>query len=123
MLGMKQALTIVALGTVLLAGSAIAQSPPAPPASAPVASRSIKIPAEQSYIIKAHILQDAKPATTGSGAKLEINGKAPNGTALQDFPPIVLEKVASVKGYKFFVADNQVVIVDPKDNTIADILK
>ena len=122
MFRMKQALTIVALGTVLLAGSAIAQSPP-PPDSAPVASRSVKITAEQGYIIKENVLQGAKPATTGSGAKLEINGKAPNCAALQDFPPIVVEKVAGVKGYKFFVSDNQVVIVDPKDNTIADILK
>lgn len=119
---MKRAITIIALGTALLTGSAIAQSPP-PPDTAPVASRSVKITAEQGYIIKENVLQGAKPATTGSGAKLEINGKAPPNAALQDFPPIVLEKVSSVKGYKFFVSDNQVVIVDPKDNTIADILK
>jgi hypothetical protein len=28
-----------------------------------------------------------------------------------------------VKTYKYLIADNQVVIVDTKDNTIADILK
>jgi hypothetical protein len=119
---MKRVLTIISLATALVAGTAIAQSP-APPNSAPIASRSIKITAEQGYIIKENVLQGAKPATTGSGAKLEINGKAPDGAALQDFPPIVQEKVAAVKGYKFFVADNEVVIVDPKDNTIADILR
>jgi hypothetical protein len=120
---MKRTLVVITVATAMLAGTAIAQSPAPPPNTAPVASRSIKITAEQGYIIKENVLQGAKPATTGSGSKLEINGKAPDGTALQDFPPIVLEKVAAVKGYKFFVADNQVVVVDPKDNTIADILK
>jgi hypothetical protein len=35
----------------------------------------------------------------------------------------VQQKVPAVKTYKYLIADNQVVIVDTKDNTIADILK
>jgi hypothetical protein len=31
--------------------------------------------------------------------------------------------VPAVKTYKYMISDNQVVIVDTKDNTIADILK
>jgi hypothetical protein len=125
---MKKVLTIVSLATVLLAGSAIAQSPTpsqTAPQEAPIPQRSIKLTAEQSYIIKENVMPGGKAATTGSSAndKLEIGGKAPNGAALQDFPQIVNEKVSAVKNYKFMIADNQIVIVDPKDNTIADILK
>jgi hypothetical protein len=125
---MKRVITIVSLATVLLAGAAIAQSPPpspsAPPAQSPVPSRSIKLTAEQGYIIKENVLPNGAAATTGSsGGKLEIGGKVPDGAALQDFPQLVMEKVPAVKDYKFMISDNQVVIVDTKDNTIADILK
>ena len=126
---MKRVLTIVSLATVLLAGSAIAQSPSPPPGQndqreAPIPNRSIKLTAEQSYIIKENVMPGGKAATTGSSeGKLEIGGKAPSGAALQDFPQLVNEKVPAVKNYKFMIAANQVVIVDPKDNTIADILK
>ena len=134
---MKRVLTIVSLATVLLAGAAIAQSPtppaqqsPTAPAQddrreAPIPNRSIKLTAEQSYIIKENLIPGGKAATTGSSAngKLEIGGKTPDGAALQDFPQLVNEKVPAVKNYKFMLADSEVVIVDPKDNTIADILK
>ena len=128
---MKRVITIVSLATVLLAGSAIAQSPTPPaqdaPKEAPIPNRSIKLTAEQSYIIKENLIPGGKTATTGSSAnsngKIEIGGKAPSGAALQDFPQIVNEKVPAVKNYKFMLAGNEVVIVDPKDNTIADILK
>jgi hypothetical protein len=62
--------------------------------------------------------------TTGSAnGKFEIGGKAPANSELKDFPDLVQQKVPAVKTYKYLVADGQVVIVDPKDNTIADILK
>ena len=130
---MKKVLTIVSLATVLLAGGAIAQSPTpsqTAPQEAPIPQRSIKLTAEQSYIIKENVIPGGQAnaakstGTTGSSAsKVEIGGKAPSGAALQDFPDLVQQKVPAVKNYKFMLADNQVVIVDPKDNTIADILK
>ena len=122
---MKRMLTIAALSTALLAGSAIAQAPtPAQaPATSPVPSRSIKITAEQGYIIKENVVK--APATSGQGdsAKVEIGDKAPSGSSLQEFPELVVEKVPAVKGHRFFVSNGQVVVVDPKDNTIADIIK
>jgi hypothetical protein len=122
---MKRLFTIAALSTALLAGSAIAQAPtpqaPAPDSAVP--TRSIKITAEQGYIIKENVVK--VPATSGQGdaAKIEIGGKAPSSSTLQDFPQLVVEKVPAVKGHKFFVSNGQVVVVDPKDNTVADIIK
>ena len=123
--GMKRLFILAALSTALLAGSAIAQAPaPAPaPGSSPVPTRSIKITAEQGYIIKENVVK--APATSGQGdsAKVEIGGKAPSGSSLQEFPELVVEKVPAVKSHKFFVSNGQVVIVEPKDNTIADSIK
>jgi hypothetical protein len=126
---MKRTLTIVTLATVLLAGAAIAQSTPPQKQDdrreAPIPNRSIKLTAEQSYVIKENVMPHDKAATSGSGAvgKLEIGGKAPSGAALQDFPELVVQKVPAVKNYKYLINDNHVVVVDTKDNTIADILK
>ncbi len=126
MSGMKRILGILALSTALLAGSAIAQSPPAnAPDSAPISQRSVKITAEQGYVIKENVLKGGS-GTSGQGpssAKIEIGEKAPNGSALQDFPNLVVEKVPAVKSHKYFISGSEIVIVDPKDNTIADIIK
>jgi hypothetical protein len=133
---MKRVITIVSLATALLAGSALAQSPSTPPAGqndqrdAPIPQRSIKLTAEQGYVIKENVIPGgAENANKGGGTtgsangKFEIGGKAPSGSDLKDFPDVVKQKVSAVKTYKYLVADGQVVIVDPKDNTIADILK
>jgi hypothetical protein len=131
---MKRVITIVSLATALLAGAALAQSPPAPsqsaPQEAPIPQRSIKLTAEQGYVIKGNVIpggaQNASQSggTTGSAnGKFEIGGKAPGGSDLKDFPELVQQKVPAVRTYKYLVADGQVVIVDPKDNPIADILK
>jgi hypothetical protein len=125
---MKHALAIVALATLMLAGTAIAQSPapgtkpPGSPREPAVPQRSIKITAEQGYVIKENV-KDVRPAQPAGGAAVEIGGKAPASIELHDFPAIVTEKVSAVKTYKFYIANNQVIVVDPKDNTIADILK
>lgn len=131
---MKRVITIVSLAAALLAGTALAQSPPSPsqtaPQEAPIPNRSIKLTAEQGYIIKENVIPggadnaNKSGGTTGSAnGKFEIGGKVPASAELKDFPDIVQQKVPAVKTYKYMISDNQVVIVDTKDNTIADILK
>jgi hypothetical protein len=119
---MKRPFTIVALAAGLLAGTALAQSPS--DGSAQLAQRSIKITAEQGYIIKENVIGSG--GTTGQQAPetgVEVGEKAPANIELKDFPPLVVQKVPAVRGHKFFVTANQVVIVSTSDNTIADILK
>jgi hypothetical protein len=38
-------------------------------------------------------------------------------------PDAVAQKVPQVKAHKFFVAKDEIVIVDPKDNTVAELIK
>jgi hypothetical protein len=122
---MKRALILLAVAGALLAGGALAQSPPAaPPATTkpPIPQRTVNITAEQGYVIKENV-KDTKPANVDAKT-VEIGGKAPAGIELHDFPPFVQQKVSAIKTYKFFVTDdNNIVVVDPKDRTIGDILK
>lgn len=86
--------------------------------------RSIHLTAEQSHVIKEIVLSDmrAKQAPRNN-AKIQIGDKVPDKIKLQNFPPLVNEKVPQVRTYKFFVTQSQVVIVSPQDNVVADIIK
>jgi hypothetical protein len=127
---MKRTLASFALASALLTGSAIAQAPtsgsapsaPESPREPAVPQRSIKITAEQEYVIKENV-KDAHLAPASGVSNLQIGGKAPANVELHEFPQIVLERIPAVKGHKFFLAENQIVVVDPKDSTIADIIK
>jgi hypothetical protein len=120
---MKNILSCTLLAALILAGGAIAQTPP-PGDNTVVPSRSIRITAEQGHVIKETVLKDKPAESSGSGqSEAAIGDKVPASVPLQNFPETVFEKVPQVKMHKFYVANGQVVIVSPSDNTIADILK
>ena len=55
-------------------------------------------------------------------SEIRIGEKVPPDIELQTFPPLVVEKVQQVRTYKFFITENQIVVVSPQ-NIIADIIK
>ena len=98
-----------------MTGGAIAQIPPTDRRMIP--PRAIQLSVQQGYVIKdMHIEQI--PRTK----KIRIGDKAPSEIGLHDFPPLVVEKVPKVKTYKFFITENQIVLVSPQKE-IADIIK
>jgi len=122
---MKNILSCTLLAALILAGGAIAQTPtPTPGDNTVLPSRSVRITAEQGHVIKETVLKDKPAESSGSGQiEAAIGDKVPASVQLQNFPETVFEKVPQVKMHKFYVANGQVVIVSPSDNTIADILK
>jgi hypothetical protein len=42
---------------------------------------------------------------------------------LQPFPAIIADKVPEVKAHSFFVKGDQVIIVDPRDKRVSDVIK
>jgi Protein of unknown function (DUF1236) len=76
---------------------------------------------EQRYIVK-EIIKDMKiePAP----AKVQAVGdQVPDNIRLQPIPSDVAQKAPQIRTYRFFVTDKQIVIVDPKDNKVAEIIK
>jgi uncharacterized protein DUF1236 len=51
--------------------------------------------------------------------RLGLGAEIPPDVELQPFPPEVLARVPEVEGYRYVVANGEVAIVDPKDNSIA----
>jgi hypothetical protein len=116
---MKRAVPASILMATLLAGAAVAQIPPTDRRMIP--PRSIQLSAQQAYVIKENLKDmhiEQVPRTKG----IRIGDKVPPHIRLHEFPPLVVEKVPKVKTYKFFITENQIVIVAPQKD-IADIIK
>ena len=102
-----------------MAGGAAAQIPPTDRRMIP--PRSIQLSAQQSYVIKEN-LKDMHIEQVPHTKEIRIGDKVPSDIGLHDFPPLVVEKVPKVKTYKFFMSENQIVVVSPQKD-IADIIK
>ncbi len=116
---MKRAVLASIFAATIWAGGAVAQIPPTDRRMIP--PRSIQLSAQQGYVIKEN-LKDMHIEQVPRMKEIGIGNKVPSDVGLHDFPPFVLEKVPKVKTYKFFITENQIVLVSPQ-NEIADIIK
>jgi Protein of unknown function (DUF1236) len=117
---MKRAALAMALAAGFLVGGAVAQTPPDD--TGPIPRRSIQLTAEQDHVIKEVVLKDMHIKQVPRSTEIRIGEKVPPHIELQTFPPLVAEKVPQVKAYKFFITENQIVVVSPQ-NIVADIIK
>ena len=117
---MKRAVLAIALAAGFFVGGAIAQPPPDDKEAIP--PRSIQLTAEQDHVIKEIVLKDTYIEQVPRSTEIRIGDKVPPNIKLQNFPPLVAEKVPQVRTYKFFITENQIVVVSPQ-NIIADIIK
>ena len=117
---MKRTALAMALAAGFLVGGAIAQVPTDD--KEPIPPRSIQLTAEQDHVIKEIVLKDMHIEQVPRSTEIKIGEKVPPNIELQTFPPLVAEKVPQVRTYKFFVTENQIVVVNPQ-NIIADIIK
>jgi hypothetical protein len=87
------------------------------------ATRTINLSLEQRHIIKEIVLKDMKVKKETAGVPLEIGAKVPPSIVTQPFPPEIASKVPQVRSHAFFVVDERVVVVDPRENVIADVIE
>jgi hypothetical protein len=116
-----QQVCITALAILLVAPLANGQAPsdPAPLA----ATKTVNLSLEQRHIIKEVLLNDLNIKRETANISLEVGATVPSSVATQPFPPEVSSRVPQVRAHTFFVKDGRVVIVDPKDNVIADVIE
>ena len=117
---MKRAPLAVALLAGFLFSGALAQSPPDDKDAIP--PRSIQLTAEQDHVIKEIVLKDLHIQQVPRSAEIKIGEKVPPNIELRSFPPLVGEKVPQIRTHKFFVTENQIVVVSSQ-NIVADIIK
>lgn len=82
----------------------------------------VKLTAEDTHIIKEIVLKESSFPRLAA-ADYKIGDQVPASVTLQAFPHAISEKISSTKSHRFFVSGQKVVVVDPKDNTVAEIIE
>ena len=112
------AATMAQLGPVHARPIGLAQAEP--PVSS---SRTVKLTEQDRHTIREIILKDIKVAKAPENTKVAIGEAVPRSVHLEPIPADVTRKVPQIKNNTFFVKGDEIVIVEPKDNTVADIVK
>jgi len=130
-IGVAAAVTLVVAGTgspnaqpgsepVRVQPMQLAQVPGDPPVST---RRSINLNEEDRHTLREIVLKDARVEKAPDNTKVSIGDAVPQGVQVQPVPEDVTRKVPQLKNNTFFVKGEEIVIVEPKDNTVADIVK
>ena len=90
------------------------QAPPSP-------SPTVRLTLEQSHTIKEITLKDYKFPKSADAA-FKVGDKAPATVQLEAFPELVGEKVSAITSHKFLISGDRIVIIDSKDNTVAEVI-
>jgi uncharacterized protein DUF1236 len=122
---MRNASLIVALATALACAgmSAYAQTPQQQDDRRELAPTSkLNLTLEQRHTIK-EFMKDRKAEVASPKAQAIVGDPIPAGVTPQPMPADVGQKVPQVKAHRFFLTADEIVIVDPKDNKVAEVIK
>jgi hypothetical protein len=119
---MKQLLAILGAIALLTIGPIAEGQSPTQQQETPAATRTVNLTAEQRHVIK-EVVKDLNVKPAPAEAPAAIGDAVPQSVSLQPIPADIAQKVPQVKSHKFYVKGQQVVLVDPKDNTVADVIE
>ena len=87
----------------------------------PTASK-LNLSLEQRHTIR-EFIKDLKSEATTRDVQAAVGEAIPQDIDPRPMPTVVGQKVPQVKTHRFFVTGQQIVIVDPKDNKVAEVIK
>jgi hypothetical protein len=110
------------LCTALLWTSAgYAQQTPNP--EVPAATRTVNLTLEQRHVIR-ELVRDLKVAPApGDDSKVAAGDEVPGKVTLHPIPPLIGQKVPQIKAHRFYVTQSRVVIVDPQDQKVVEVIE
>jgi hypothetical protein len=75
--------------------------------------------------IKRFAVERRTATTTGSGPRerIVVDEEVPAAVELEEFPETVVREVPSVRTYRYFRQDNDVVVVDPGSRRVIDVIE
>lgn len=109
---------LAATAILLLGGPAGAQMPSPSTDSTPT----VKLTAEQHHVIKEIVLKDMNVEKAIGNTPDAVGATVPDSVQLHAFPPEIANRIPQVRSHSFFVKNDHVYIVSPKDKTIADVI-
>jgi hypothetical protein len=114
---MKTLYVVATAAVLLLAGfGAGAQTPIVPTQS------KINLTLEQRHVIK-EIVKDLKIQPAPAGTDISVGAELPQTIKLETIPNEIAAKVPQIKSHQFLVKDNKVVLVEPKDHKVVEVIE
>ena len=87
-----------------------------------VATPRLKLTLEQEHVIK-EFIKDLKLDPPATAARAEVGDAVPQDTTLRPMPDELGRKVPQIKTHRFVYTPDRILIVDPKDNKVADVIE
>jgi hypothetical protein len=111
----------IAVVAILSGVPAGAQTPaPAPQEAVPRAS--INLTLEQRHVIR-ELIKDLKIEPVKTATEPAVGDALPQDVTLRPMPPDVGRKVPQIRSHRFVVIDDRIVIVDPSENKVAELIE
>jgi hypothetical protein len=113
-------LCVAMLGVV----PAFAQTSPSPAnPEVPATARTVNLTLEQRHVIR-ELVSDLKlDRTAEADSKVAAGDDVPGKVTLRPIPPLIGQKVPQIKAHRFYVTQSQVVIVDPQDQKVVEVIE
>ena len=91
-------------------------------AQAPAANR-VSFTDQQRQVIRSQASSMRSTTTTGSSPQIVVEEEVPATIELQEFPAEIVTEVPVVRTYRYFRQDNDVVVVDPTERRVIEIIR
>jgi Protein of unknown function (DUF1236) len=114
--------TAIAAALLLTTAPLVSAQTQNPQRESPVFASKLNLSMEQRHIIM-EFIKGRNVASEPSNVKVTVGQVIPKTVQLQAMPADVGQKVSQVRNYSYFLKNNQVVLVDPKDNKIAEVIE
>ncbi len=111
------------LAMAALPAAANAQTPvPAPSPQQEAPTSRLNLTMEQRHTIREQI-KDLKIEPTKTSVHFSRGDAVPPNVALRPIPVELGQKVPQIRTHSFVLAEDQIAIVDPKDNKVAEVIE
>jgi hypothetical protein len=111
---------LVAAAALLCAVPAYTQTPANP--EVPAATRTVNLTLEQRHVIR-ELVQDLKVAPAGDDVKVAAGDDVPGKVQVLPIPALIGQKVPQIRSHRFYVTQQQIVIVDPQDQKVVEVIE
>ena len=110
------AVTALMMTTPIARGQVPSEQQLAPP------STTVNLTLEQRHVIK-EIVKDLHLPKASGDVPVSVGAMVPQTVPLQTIPSEIGAKVPQLKSHRFFVTSNRIVLVNPNDSRIAEVIE
>jgi Protein of unknown function (DUF1236) len=88
----------------------------------PGAARTVNLTLEQRHVIR-ELVKELKVNPAKDEPKVAAGDNVPDKVELRPIPALIGQKVPQIKSHRFFVTQAQIVIVDPQDPKVVEVIE